>query len=80
MKTAVHKWGKSLAVRIPRAFAAETHLHNGTEIDLKLQSGRLVITSRKKKRHDLRSLLAQVRKSNRHAVMDWGGSVGGETC
>ncbi len=44
MKTAVHKRGKSLAVRIPRAFAAETHLHNGTKIDLKLQSGRLVIT------------------------------------
>jgi antitoxin MazE len=79
MKTAIQKWGKSLAVRIPRAFAAETHLHNGTEIDLKLQFGRLVITSRKEKRHDLRSLLAQVRKSNRHAEMDWGGPVGGET-
>ncbi len=79
MKTAIQKWGKSLAVRIPRAFAAETHLHNGTEIDLKLQFGRLVITSRKKKRHDLRSLLAQVRKSNRHPEMDWGGPVGGET-
>jgi antitoxin MazE len=79
MKTAIKKWGKSLAIRIPRAFAAETHLHNGTEIDLKLQFGRLVITSRKKKRHDLRSLLAQVRKSNRHAEMDWGAPVGGET-
>ena len=79
MKTAIQKWGKSLAVRIPRAFAAETHLHNGTEIDLKLQFGRLVITSRKKKRHDLRSLLAQVRKSNRHPEMDWAGPVGGET-
>jgi antitoxin MazE len=80
MKTAVQMWGKSLAVRIPRAFAAETHLHNGTEVDLNLQSGRLVITSWKEKRHDLRSLLAQVRKSNRHAEMDWGGPVGGETC
>lgn len=72
-------WGKSLVVRIPRAFAAETHLHNGTEIDLKLQPGRLVITSRKKKRHDLRSLLARVRKSNRHAEMDWAGPVGRES-
>ena len=79
MKTEVQMWGKSLAVRIPRAFAAETHLRNGTEIDLKCQSGRLVITSRKKKHHDLRSLLAQVRKSNQHAEMDWGGPVGGET-
>lgn len=79
MKTAIQKWGKSLAVRIPHAFAAKTHLHNGTEIDLKLQSGRQVITSREKKLHDLRSLLAQVRKSDRHAEMDWGGPVGGET-
>jgi len=79
MKTAVKMWGKSLVVRIPRAFAAETHLHNGTEIDLKLQSGQLVISSRKKKRHDLRSLLAQVRKSKRHTEMDWGAPVGRET-
>jgi antitoxin MazE len=79
MKTAIRKWGKSLAIRLPRAFAAETHLRNGTEIDLKLQSGRLVITSRETKVHDLRTLLAQVRKSNRHAEMDWGGPVGGET-
>ena len=79
MKTEVQMWGKSLAVRIPRAFAAETHLRNGTKIDLKCQSGRLVITSRKKKLHDLRSLLAQGRKSNRRAEMDWGGPVGGAT-
>jgi antitoxin MazE len=79
MKTEVQMWGRSLAVRIPRAFAAESHLRNGTEIDLTLQSGGLIITSRKKKHHHLHSLLAQVRKSNRHAEIDWGAPVGGET-
>jgi len=36
MKTAVQRWGNSLAVRIPRAFAQETRLGSATEVDLQV--------------------------------------------
>jgi antitoxin MazE len=78
MKTEVQKWGNSLAIRIPRAFARETRIDDGTEVDLSLQSGRLVITPVQKKRYNLNSLLAKVRNSNRHSETDWGDPVGGE--
>jgi antitoxin MazE len=78
MKTKVRNWGNSLAIRIPRTFARETRICNGTEVDLKLQSGRLVISRPNRKRHTLRSLLAKVRPGNLTAESDWGAARGGE--
>ena len=51
MKTAVQRWGNSLAVRIPRAFAQQTRLGSGTEVDLELKSGTLVISPVRKRRY-----------------------------
>jgi antitoxin MazE len=78
MKTAVQKWGNSLAVRIPRAFAQEIRLGRGTKVDLQLKSGTLVISSMHKGRYRLSALLAQVRKSNLHSEAKWGEPRGTE--
>ncbi len=78
MKTAVQRWGNSLAVRIPRAFAQETRLGSGTEVDLQLKSGTLVISPARKSRYLLGALLAQVRKANLHSEAEWGEPKGRE--
>ena len=39
---------------------------------------KLVISPVRGKRGNLRSLLARMRKSNRHSETEWGGPVGGE--
>jgi antitoxin MazE len=78
MKTSVQKWGNSLAIRIPSAFALETELTNGAEVDLQLKSGTLVIRPQRKKRYQLSHLLSQVRKTNRHSEVIWGESTGKE--
>jgi antitoxin MazE len=78
MKTAVQKWGNSLAIRIPRAFAHETRLGNGTEVDLELKAGTLVIRRARNNRYRLSDLLAQVRKTNKHGETEWGGPAGRE--
>ena len=78
MKTAVQRWGNSLAIRIPRAFAQETRLGNGTEVDLQLKAGTLVIRRAPKNRYRLSDLLAQVRKTNVHSETKWGEPQGRE--
>ena len=78
MKTAVQRWGNSLAVRIPRAFAQETRLGNGTEVDLRLKSGTLVIRRARKNRYRLSDLLAQVRETNVPSETAWGRPRGRE--
>jgi antitoxin MazE len=78
MKSAVRKWGNSLAVRIPRSFAEETHLSNGTVIDLQITTNAIVIRRSVAKKPNLKALLARIRPSNRHAETPWGKPVGQE--
>ena len=52
----IAKWGNSLAVRIPPRFAETAGLSEGTVVDLKIQSGRLVVAPIRNREHkyDLR--------------------------
>lgn len=78
MRVQVQKWGNSLALRIPRSFAAETELTPGSDVDLTIEDGRLVITPVAKPRYSLEALLARVTPENRHDEVDIGPSVGVE--
>jgi antitoxin MazE len=78
MKTAVQRWGNSLAIRIPRAFAQEKRLGNGSQVDIQLNSGMLVISLVPQNRYALRDLLAAVQKTNVHSETKWGAPMGKE--
>jgi antitoxin MazE len=78
MKTAVQRWGNSLALRIPRAFAAETRIQDGSEVELSLKGGALVVRPVRRRRIALTQLLKKVTPSNRHKEVQTGASVGQE--
>ncbi len=78
MHILVQKWGNSLAFRIPRAFAHEADISQGTTVDLGIHKGCLVITP-VKKGISLKDLLAKVSVSNIHSENDFGVSKGLET-
>ena len=78
MKTAVRRWGNSLALRIPRAYASETRISDGSEVELTVKSGAMVVQPVFRKRHSLAALLRRVTSSNRHASISTGVSVGRE--
>lgn len=78
MRVRVQKWGNSLALRIPRSFAAETALDPGAEVDLTVEGGRLVVTPVDPPSYSLEELLSRVSSSNLHGEHDTGGSVGAE--
>jgi antitoxin component of MazEF toxin-antitoxin module len=63
MKTVIQRWGNSLALRISRAYAAETR---GSDVELTLKSGTLVIRLIARKRHLLPDLLKRIIPANRH--------------
>ena len=58
MVTNVAKWGNSLAVRIPQSLAQEMQLVAGTEIDMVIVDGNLVIKPRKLPQYSLSELVA----------------------
>lgn len=66
MKTRIQKWGNSLAVRIPKSFAAGLGLAENGPVDMTLEDGALVIKPDREGTWDLGSLLAQVTDENIH--------------
>jgi len=79
MRLRVQKWGNSLALRIPAAFARETGIGSGAEVDLTLEAGRLVITPSSIGPYSLAELLDGVTDDNRHDAVDTGAPQGRET-
>ena len=78
MKTKVQMWGNSLALRIPKSFAAEALLEPDTEVDLSLEQGKLVVTPIFEPAYTLEQLLEGITEENIHAEVDTGASVGNE--
>ena len=78
MITAVQKWGNSLALRIPRAYAKETRIHEGTPVDLSLRAGNLVIRPVVRMALSLDDLLRDVTVDNRHEATETGPAAGQE--
>ncbi len=78
MKTTVQKWGNSLALRIPKAFAEQTRVKKGTVVNLRLEKGRMVVAPVQAVEISLRKLLAKVTRKNVHVETDWGRTAGKE--
>jgi len=78
MRTKIVKWGNSLGLRIPKSFAAEVHVQEGSTVDLALEDGKLVIRPAGPVEYTLDELLSGVADENLHGEIDHGGPVGGE--
>jgi antitoxin MazE len=74
----VQKWGNSLAVRIPRPFATDVGIEEGTSVDVTIENGGIVIRKARGEKLSLDALLAGVTAKNRHAETDTGPAVGNE--
>ena len=77
MRARIAKWGNSLALRIPKAFAASARLQPGTVVELDLDDGRVVLTPMREM-FTLKDLLARVTPENIHESTDTGDPVGRE--
>ena len=78
MRTHVHQWGNSLALRIPKAYAREVKVEKGSAIDLSLKKGKLVVTPIRSSPYSLKKLIAGINKKNIHKEEDFGLPQGKE--
>ncbi len=78
MQTIIQKWGNSLAIRIPKSFASETKISNGTEVDLLIKNNQLVISPIIKDKYSLDAFLSEISESNIHNEVDFGEPIGEE--
>jgi antitoxin MazE len=78
VKARVQRWGNSLAVRIPKAFASELRLDPGSAVELAVEDGTLSVRPSPAPEYRLDELLAGVTAANRHSEEDFGQPSGGE--
>lgn len=78
MVSHVQKWGNSLAVRIPKAFADEMKLVENASIQMMLKEGALVISLNDKPEWKLGEFLAEVTDENIHGEWETGLASGKE--
>jgi len=78
MKIQVQKWGNSLDIRIPKSFAKETKIDNGSVLDLSISEGKLIITPISEEKYTLSQLLDEITDENIHEEIDTENAVGKE--
>lgn len=73
------KWGNSLALRIPAAFARQIGALENGRAELTVENGKLVVAPiEPHPEFDLDVLVAQITDDNRHDEIGTGPALGGE--
>jgi antitoxin MazE len=72
MKTRIQKWGNSLALRIPKSFAAEVGLEQDSDVEIALVNGRLLISRNSEAATAIEALLASMAGEERLAQFEAG--------
>jgi antitoxin MazE len=78
MRAKVQRWGNSLAVRIPKAFAEDLGLREDAPVEIGVVEGDLVVSPPPARTFTLARLLAGVTEENVHHEIETGPAVGGE--
>jgi len=78
MRAVVKKWGNSAALRIPSAVLQAAKLRLEDSVDVREESGRIVIEPVPRKEYVLSELLKRITPENLHGEVDFGRRVGKE--
>lgn len=73
MESTVTRWGNSLAIRIPKAFASAASIAENSAVEIGIEGDRIVI-ERAEKRWNLAQLVSRIDADNLHSPADWGDS------
>jgi len=76
MRRQAKRWGNSLALRVPKAFAEELGLRHGAPVEVTVEAGRLMVQRIPQKPVTLEALLARVTDDNVHSELASSGPVG----
>lgn len=79
MVAKVAKWGNSLAIRLPHHLVKEVHFSEGTQVEIVVDKGNLVIKPNPRKHYSLEELVAAITPENLHQEIETGTALGNET-
>lgn len=71
------RWGNSHAVRIPKKVVEQARLHEGQELEIRVEAGRIAINPAQPQL-TLEALVEGITPENVHREQDWGRPAGKE--
>jgi antitoxin MazE len=77
MKATIQKWGNSLAIRIPKNISKDSRVSEGSNIDIMVEKGNIVL-SPERKEYSLKEILKKITIENIHSEISTGDQTGGE--
>lgn len=78
MKVQIQKWGNSLALRIPKAFAIESNVTRGSTVEVLMDNGNIVVKPVKEAKYTLEELLEDLTDDQLPGEIDTGPPIGRE--
>jgi antitoxin MazE len=78
MRVKVQKWGNSLALRIPKAFASQSKIREDEYVKLTLEDNKIVIEPNREKSYTLSELINGINETNLHGEVNTGQQTGSE--
>jgi antitoxin MazE len=78
MIASIQKWGNSLGLRIPKTLAADANVAEGTNVELNVENGRLVVAPQRNAKYAIQDLVAGITPENLHGLTDTGSPLGRE--
>lgn len=78
MRIKIQKWGNSLALRIPKAFAFQSRIRQDEYVNLTLDNDKIIVEPIGEIKYSLEELVSKIKKSNLHSEIDFGKKIGGE--
>jgi antitoxin MazE len=77
VKVELVKWGNSHAVRIPKVVLDRVDIHEGDELEVRIENGGIVLQLATPKLR-LRDLVKRIKADNLHGELNWGKPRGRE--
>ena len=74
-RTTVSRWGASLAIRIPKPVAEQWGVREGAVVEIVPRRDEVIL---RKRRYDLKEMVAGITADNRHGEVEWGATEGVE--
>lgn len=78
MQAKIQRWGNSLAVRIPKAFAQDSGMVENSPVEMTVAGRDLIISPRAPRPFTLQQLLDGITDDNLHDEIPTGAPVGNE--
>ncbi len=78
MVTTVQRWGNSLAIRIPKAFAEQARLNEDSDVEISIDGDKITLAPARRE-WKLDDLVSRISPSNIHTETNWGDRQGNES-